>query len=163
MEKEGALESSEARRSAEKHLNKLGITLTESVDSVPLRLTKNVTEMTVRGLGKWLSRYTSMVVFLEPQVALASIDDFCLLEMLNYQKDKVLLSPKVQSHPQASERKSLREIDKSVLELRRKRSKTNAKYVLLQSVLRAYDKALSTLSREITRRAIAMKIESKTF
>ena len=146
---------------AKRHLESLGVKLPEAVPIYPAVLPKNAVDMQLKELGKWLSRFTQVLVFLEPQVALASIRDYTVEQILENCRDRTLLSPGVQSHPQASERKSLREIQKEVLDLKKKKVKANARLTLLQSVLKSYERAYNAVSREITRRALVANIEMR--
>lgn len=156
------LSASEARKYAEKKAAELGIPFPSLPKVMPsgIDLPEDITVIQSDELGRLLSKYVAVCAYLEPQVALLSVDAHCAEQTLDYIRNKTLLSPVVQdTYDKAAEKKALCDTQMPVVRLQAQVSKVRAEYDTVGALLRAYEKCANTVSREITRRASIMHIE----
>lgn len=116
-----------------------------------LEFPNDLTLLSYDELGKQMGIWTSVIAYVDYQVAMADVENIAKRNKLRHETDKLYLSL-LSDKMKEAERKSYIKADSKIVKLQAESDLANAKYVLLDSLLRAYSGYYKSFSRELSRR-----------
>ncbi len=102
-------------------------------------------------LGKQMGIWTSVIAYTQYQVAMADVENTAKRNKMTYETNKEYLSL-LGDKMKEGERKAHLKTESNLVKLQGESDLANAKYVLLDSLLKAYSGYYKSFSRELSRR-----------
>lgn len=117
-----------------------------------LVIPEDVSDLSTEDLARYLSVFTALTAYYECIVAEADIDLNTAERVLNYIEDKKLLDLEGSGIGTVTEKKAARNCDSLVMRAQDWKDDCQAKYKMIEAVLKGYENIVFMFSREITRR-----------
>jgi len=143
----------EAVRDAFSSLVKVGYPL-PTKPKTGLGMEVELVDLDGEGLGRlhdWTSKWLGFTEYMRA-LALSHLRIAEAIEGIV--ESQVILEPDIQAYANVTDRKARRDIDKRVVEVRRKCEVFRTVYTLLDALVSAYERFLNSVSREISRRTV---------
>lgn len=155
---------SEARKFAEAEMKKLGIEtpIQPKISREQLLFPADITAIPDKELGQLMSKYTTMIIYVETQVALAGIDSHCAAATLDLHGKKKLMNQEFRlKFDKVTDARAMRDIDPAVVKMQSEVLKLESLHAAIKSILEGFKTAYNTVSREISRRGSLQGMEGK--